>query len=686
MSLTITARPPTRQSATDTPPVDPVRAWLALLPSAELTPFTPTTVLSDTLQTPPEIAAASRAAACPDLFVVHAPDHAAGERVIVEVARVCGTSAGRVLVISPNPAAADRIAERFLRAGGIAIVRALAEDENPARPSPQVARVTSAAVMASTVERLKREAAAAIAAADARLTALERLTELTEKAAKLDAGIAEVSALREAVDGQVRGETDTPFTVRLEALKAAHNAATARLTADAATASGTRKGKEAALAALRTAHAELTSETTKKPGFFARLLGKGKHGADAAELEKQIQGLEAEIAALTGRVAALHTEIEATAGIRAAELEKAIQEEVRIRRGNFDSRLASLASDRDAVSTEIAGIGKTLGSNPPAANELAEVRYAATRDLVGARERAAEVNRTIVELARRSLAETRVVVGTPGSVYADAVFTQRDPTAWPPFSLMVLDRAEELAEPDFVQFAKLAERWILVGDAAPAEEPKSHLNGSHPRHGHTPAPGRNGRQTDAPFAARLARALDREMWVHEAERLVCRLAFPTLDQRRGMTREPLLDRPEIELRFVLDAGSEPRLAEVAFPAGTAVPSAKAFLFHQIGEVLLRPCGAVNWHHGQGAITACWSAAEHGNSPATWIELESGVREKVAGIGCAAFTAAVTFELSAGWDAEKAEAWLTEHLPGPSAGRFAAVPTAAPVPRRPITAS
>ena len=57
---------------------------------------------------------------------------------------------------------------------------------------------------------------------------------------------------------------------------------------------------------------------------------------------------------------------------------------------------------------------------------------------------------------------------------------------------------------------------------------------------------------EMPFTARLARTLDRETWVLEGDRLVCRLAFPTAEQRRTLTREPLLDRPEIELRIVLD--------------------------------------------------------------------------------------------------------------------------------------
>ncbi len=683
MSLTLVNRPQLRHSTTDTLPADPIRAWLAHLPVADLPAFHPATLPTYPAgeRHPVEVEAAARAAACPDLFVVHAPDHAAGERVIADIARVCGSPTSRVLILSPNPVAADRITERLVKLMGGGVVRALAEDENPVRSSPLVGRATSAAVVAARMEQLKREAAAAVAAVDTRLTALERLTELAEKTAKLDARAAEVTASRETVDAAVRAEIDTVFTAKLAALKAVQETEDTRVLAEGQAADVMRKEKETALETLRQHHAAAIVETAKKPGFFARLLGGGKHGPDPAALEKEIHAVESEIAALTAKVSACHAKVAASGSTLAAAREQATQVEIATRRAEFDSPLATLSAERQAIQGEIDAIGKNLGMNPPAAHELPGVCFAATRDLVTARERAAEMNRDTAAFARRSLAETPVVVGTPGSLYADPVFERRDPSAALPFALLILDRAEELAEPDFAQLAKWAERWVLLGDA-PAEEPRPHLNGSSPR------PGRNGRPVPAPievpFVARLARTLDRGTWVHEAERLVCRLSFPTAEQRRGMTREPLLDRPEIEVRFVADAEGEPLLAEVVFPAGTTVPAAKSFLFHQLGEVLLRPCGCVNWSHTPTALTATWPAAEHGHGHADgiWIDLEPGVREKVMGVGLAAFTAAVLFDLSAGWDAEKATAWLEENLPAPSAGRFAAVLTTSPTPRRP----
>jgi hypothetical protein len=651
MSVTVVTRPLQRTTATDAPPADPLRAWLACLP-ADLPAFAPIALSpTDHCRTSAEAHAAARAAACPDLFLVHAAEPNVGEHVIADVARLA--AAQRVLILSPDPGAADRIAERLAKLTPGGVVRALAEDENPIRPSPVVAKVTSVALGTGKVEQLKRETSAAVAAAEARLTAVTRM-------AALDAEIADLTAARDRIEAAVRAETGTPCAARLAQLQAEYDHRSTCLQAEWQPVSAARKEKESALAAIRKQRAE----AERKPGFFARLLGMVKHGPDAAEIEKRVRVLETETAALATKWDEFQARADAETAAFAAEREKLIRETVATRRAESDSQLAELSVARNRLQAEV-------GPNPPPTREAAEQQLAAARD------RLADLTRNAPDFVRRSLAEPRVVVGTPASLHADPVF-HRDASAEPPFGLLVLDRCEDLTEPDFLRLAKLASRWVLVGDAAaPHGEPKPQLNGAPGRNG------RGGRPVEVSFAARLARLLDRERWVREADRLVCRLTHPTPDQRRGMTREPLLDRPEIELRFTADAAGEPVLAEVAFPAATTVAAAKSFLFHQVGEVLLHPCGVVRWDHTPAALTACWPAAEHGTpaTDATWIDLEPGVREKVVGAGLAAFTAAVAFDPSAGWDAAKAEAWLARHLPAESAARFAAVPSDASSKRR-----
>jgi hypothetical protein len=139
--------------------------------------------------------------------------------------------------------------------------------------------------------------------------------------------------------------------------------------------------------------------------------------------------------------------------------------------------------------------------------------------------------------------------------------------------------------------------------------------------------------------------------------------------RQSLVREPLLDRPEIELRFATDDDGEPVVAEVAFPHTTTIAEAKAFLFRELGEVLLHPCGEHRWQE-LPALAVRWPAVETAVREETWIDLEPGVRERIVGTGSAAFTAAIAFDPAAGWDRVRAEAWLASHLPCESASRVA----------------
>ncbi len=654
MSAMIATRPLPR-----TPPADPGRAWLARLFAGDFPfPAVPAAPLPPGDRTAAEHAAVARAAGCRDLFVVHA-DPVAGERVIVDIAR--SAAADRVLILSPNPAAADRVAERLLRCG-VPVLRALADDENPLRPSPLVSKATSAAVGTARAEQARREAASAVAAAEQRVAAfavvakaVARLAEVHDRSGQLDADLADHAARRDRVEHEVRAETDTPLAAALAELATDHAAATARRTADLHAATADHADKAAALANLREQHAE----AVRKPGLLSRLFGgKPKPGApDPADLEKQLHALEEVVAARAARRADLQAQADAEASAFAAGRETLVAAEVATRRAASASALAAVGDERSRARAEAAALNAVISAAVPG-----EDHATAERQLAAARERAAEVARAAPEEIARAVAEARVVVGVPNCLGTDPVFAALPDD--PPFGLLLLDRAEELPESAFPPLSRLAERWVLVGEVLPRED-RTPLNGA-------PRPARNGRPVEPPFVVRLAKLLDREPWAVEGDRLVCRLAHLTPDQRRGTTREPLADRPEIELRFTSFDG-DPLLAEIAFPLATAVTVAKTFLFHELGEVLLRPCGDLVWVNAADAITAGWPAAD--GPDAVWIDLEPGVREKVAGTGPCAFTAAVSFDPAAGWDAETAAAWVAKYL-SPSAGRFAALPRAA----------
>jgi hypothetical protein len=677
MSLTLAPRPHTRHVTPDDPSAGTLRAWLAQIasPSLKLLAFKPAIHPgSHSSGNPVEAEAVARAAGCPDLFAIHAPEQICRERVITDL--VWATGSERVLVLSPDATTADRLVERLVKVNAVA-VRALAEDENPARPSPLVARATSTALASARLEQLQRETAAIVAGAAARSNALDaamaahaQLEELARQCAANAAESLEVNNRRQQIEQQVQleaqGKEITAFTALIEHNKAERQAAIELITRQRVAAQTACKEKEEAAANLH----KQAGEGARKSGFFSRLFGRPKPTADSTALGSQFHEAERDLNEAAAKLSTIQKELEIASAKFEEEREQLIQSETAVRRTDLDHQLAQLTSDSIRLKTEIEAITRTLRPH----QELADERAAAETELASARQRAAELERTAGELVKQTFSDLRIVVGTPGSLSADPVFDRdrRELHGEPQFGLLVLDRAEELTEHDFIRLAKLANRWVLVGDLSPSGETRPHLNGKSSRH--APGSGRNGRANEAPFAARLARLLDREKWAYEADRFVCRLQHLNEEEKQRVVREPLLDRPEIELRFITNVEGEPVLVEVAFPLTTNIATAKSFLYHQLGEVLLRPCGEAAWHTTPTAIAATWAAAERVSptSETAWIDLEPGIREKIVGAGLAAFTAAVAFDPALGWDVEKAGKWLNEHLSIGSPGRFATV--------------
>lgn len=620
-------------------------------------------------RSPAEHDALSRALGCRDLFVIDAADRAARERFVTDLIRSAAGRGERVLTISPDPAAVDRFAHDLAGGSDLKVVRALGLNEPAHRLPPALARLTSGALGPARAEQAKRAARDAVAEHETRVNRLVeagngvgRVRQWADRDAELAATMAACAARRDRVEATVRAEVN------------GHGLAEHRTARD--TLAAARREKETALA---TARQQLTAaDPAKKSGLLSRLFGTAKPTAPPVELTQKVHDLERELKEHAEREATAQAEHDAAAVRVAAEIEK----HVAARRAEAEAEFAALAADREKLRAEFAAgcqVFVAAGVVPPAeltpaAAEQLEAALAAehaerTRKLDEARAHADDLHRAGTDLARRFLAETVAVVTTPGGIDADPVFRATDAT--PAFDLVILDHAEELTDADFVHLSRLGGRWVLAGDVAGPDAPKPPVgaNGSgvHPR------PSRNGRHVEPTFVARIARLLDREAWGTEAGRLVCRMAHPTADRRRAVTREPVADHPHIEVHVVPDDAGTAQLAAIAFPPDTPAAVAREFLFRQLGEPHLRPCGDHHWHHAGDQLMACWPAAEVEAAEVGWVELHPGVREKVVGAGHAAFTAAVVFDPAAGWSPESAAAWLDEHLPPCSPSRVAVLP-------------
>src|SRR5262249_5504083 len=116
------------------------------------------------------------------------------------------------------------------------------------------------------------------------------------------------------------------------------------------------------------------------------------------------------------------------------------------------------------------------------------------------------------------------------------------------------------------------------------------------------------------------------------------------------------------------ADGVPQLAEVAFPQQIGLPAAKAFLFRELGEAPIpAPCAAPRWEETPDAVRcALFETDGVTTGVAHRAELGGGVCELVGqrtGDGGSApwFTAALEFTRAAGWDRQKAEAWVSSHV-------------------------
>ena len=605
--------------------------------------------------------------ACPDLFVIDAPDRAAREQVAGELIRLAAARGERVLALSPDPAAADRLAEIVAADPSIPVVRALADDENPLRPSPTATRLTSVAAGAGRVDRMGREAAAAVTEAGSRLarltTAAERLEVVRELTARLDEIATDRTALvRRPRDARRRGPPGTdgqPGGSPKPSPGSApdRDAATAPLVAARAAVAAQRAEKEAALAAARQHAAEARDETGKKSGFFARLLNRPKPPTDPLELERHVHDLEREVKDLADREVKLGVEIDAAGGRFADECEKQITDDLSARRCELEARLHGLDAEADRL-------GRAIGEHRPAfaaaglsptpgARGGRRPRHRPGRRRAGPRRRPHPARRTQPDGAGSGPPIPGRVSGRhrhPTSLDADPVFSPDGPR----FDLLVLDHAEDLTDPDFTRLSRLAGRWVLLGEVTAPGRPTRSVDRTDVRvPGRPPARpgavGGGGRPAGVPTRP------------------------PDPDQRHGLVREPVLDRPDVELRLTAGPAGDPVLAEIAFPVTTPVAAAKAFLVEQLGDFPLRPVGERYWHRTADRLVACWPVAEIADAAAGWVDLASGVCEKVVGTGPAAFTAAVTFDPAAGWDEGKAEEWLSARLPAGFTGRVAVLP-------------
>ena len=130
--------------------------------------------------------------------------------------------------------------------------------------------------------------------------------------------------------------------------------------------------------------------------------------------------------------------------------------------------------------------------------------------------------------------------------------------------------------------------------------------------------------------------------------------------RRSLEIERVADAPDVELRIVARPGTQPILAEIAFPGNTPLEQAKSFVFTELEELAVRPrIQSLRWVETSEHVTLRLAERELPHDAA--VSLEPGIREMLGHSGSLAASCCLEFERGQGWSRSKAEEWVARRL-------------------------
>jgi hypothetical protein len=656
--------------------------------------------------------AVAKALRTPDVCLIQGLPGTGKTRVLAEVVTRAAAHGERVLLLAATPAALDHALGLLHECETVYAVRCLGRDEKPDTLPPAARSLT----FAERVRHLREDTLAsvrrALSAADDRRARLgraeplwSRLEELADRHVQLTEQLAALQARRDrvALDVEEEARAAGEPAASSPAFRSALQGLRARLREDLARVEKAQAELAARIAEHDKEQAALVAELDRlRPLAEAKQHGRWwtpswwqatLHSGDLthlAEKETRLKDLEAAGARLKEESQRLAAEWEQTG--QAAEAERAglVAAEVGRRRAELDDQEAALRQEDHLIQEKWQAACHDLGPEvqPPEAINHNAVRGASEawrRQLQQADERrsfarqwAAYLEESADTLPARLRDYVNVVAATTTALHADPHFGE---AAGGRFDLLVLEEADQVTESEFLNVARRARRWVLVGEPAPDECGTPGAEGQ----GHARAGGRVqpvGGPRAAPRAPRSAffhrlwqhlHCDPRRLpcaWVHEKNGLCCRLRPLAPEQRRWLECERVADSPSIELRILAAPQTPPALAEIVFPPSTPIAQAKQYVFRELAELPVRAeHHSLRWHEQPDRLLLALASAPAA-APVS-VELEPGVRELVATRageangnatpGGSWYTCGVEFDRAAGWHRQRAEEWAQKHL-------------------------
>ncbi len=608
-----------------------------------------------------------------DLCLIQGVPGSGKSRVVAEICRQAIRQSKRVLLVAPSGAALDRVIDRLADLAPHTL-RCHGADE-----TPRAASVSLQDRLRDYDQRTLPAARHEVEEAQRRLADSSALGDDWPRLRALPAMLDTLGARRTALEQQrlslasvvEREWSSTPIDSRPSPwadLRRKHDEVEQELTSRLRQLADRYDPAKAETIRLAAEHKSLSAQAQARTQsrWWTLAFWQSRSQPDPAprlaELDRLLATHHDQIAVLEQEKAGLAESLQKSRDEFAAQRAELHRVEVQRREADLDREVHEATIAIDALKSEWSAI--VPGEIHPGAVEAAEQNWHAGQSALSDELANRRAWLEALEQARPGLASDFVLAARLLAVPVAEVLglgAERTPGA---FDLVLVEDAHRLAEKDLLAITRLAPRCVLVGEPTVAI-PMPH------------SPRRNGAIRPGDVASanayrRLWTGLHADplrvsaTWAYKGGRLVALLhAFGPEDESQ-ITREPVFDRPEIELAIHTPTGADPRIVEVCFPASTSLGEAKGFLYRESGDLSIQSSGpGFRWRD----TDECHYL--HLGSSAGPIEadvaLDPGVVEHLGRCDSspadepAWHTLGLSFARSAGWDRSKASGWLNDRL-------------------------
>jgi hypothetical protein len=671
--------------------------------------------------------AVAKALATPDIFLIRGRPGSGKSRVVAEIISRATARGARVLFVAATAAALDRVLEQVVPRELVFPVRCLDQDEQAASLAPAIHALTlpeRIRVLGLQALNHARRQAELDEGQALRLRQDEplwnQLKELARQAVAFEAECRALERQRDQLPGQVAEHAETEasatgngFAHRIDELTRSLQQAEAHAQTQLAELRGqieTGRQEQAHLdSELRSlqplAEAKQRRRWWTKDWWRAAIHGK-KFLSQRAQLHDRCRQIQGDVDAAQNQIAIATREWEEAKARFAAERMELIAAELARRQADLDDRMAMLHHEQHILQQKWQNCCQALAVESPQPKEMTpqaveqahldwcgqleqtEARHALTRQWIACLEQTPEVLSTSLP------GYFNLVAGTLTALPRDKHFGEGGAATRtePDFDLLVVEEADQIPEPQFLQVVRRARRCVLIGQPAWPQivgpwdgEVVRSWRGEVVNQEHHPTTALLHHLTTAPGPfQRLWQLLHCDprqlpyVWLQEANRLCCRLRHVAPEQRQWITSEHVADSPSIELRILAAPHSPPTLAEVIFPPSFTIDRAKRYIFQELQELAVHASSSsLRWTDGKDQVVL--RLADRDLAHGLVVELAPGIREILGTAtpenkrqpefkalpqrapGADWQSCCVEFDRSAGWDRARAAAWVREHL-------------------------